>query len=162
MSAYPCVYKPDLPGDCPFAAPAVFAWRAVAEAVTNPNLPIPLSSGIFACVVGGLSVLQVLIKTYFLVGPRDKYRAYLPNWMSIGIAFVIPQTVYSTATLIGATIAAVWMKRWPAAFDTYCFAVAAGLIAGEGLGGVVGAGLELGGVSGSIYGTQIGCPGDRC
>lgn len=44
----------------------------------------------------------------------------------------------------------------------YCYAVAAGFIAGEGLGGVVQAVLEISGVSGSRYGTSAGCPGDDC
>lgn len=37
--------------------------------------------------------------------------------------------------------------------------VAAGLIAGEGLAGVINAALELGEVSGSYYGTTAGLPG---
>jgi uncharacterized oligopeptide transporter (OPT) family protein len=112
--------------------------------------------------MAGISVAQVLIKTYYLVGSREKYRAYLPSWMSIGIAFVVPQTYYATATLIGATISYVWARKWPKTFEMYCYAVCAGMIAGEGLGGVVGAALELGGVSGSVYGTQVGCPGNSC
>ncbi|PKS11079.1 hypothetical protein jhhlp_002840 [Lomentospora prolificans] len=165
MAAYPCVIHPeDFPADyiCPFSAPSVGAWRAVAEAVTNPDLPIPLSSGIVACVLGGICVAQVLIKHFFLTGAREKYRRWLPNWMSIGIAFVIPATVYATATLMGAVIAHFWAKKWPANFNMYCFAVAAGMLAGEGLGGVVGAALELAGVSGSVLGTMVGCPGERC
>ena len=162
MAAYPCVIHPDLYESCAFSAPSVSAWKAVAQAVTDPDVPIPLSSGIFAIVLGVICVVQVILKRLYLHGPREKYRNWLPNWMAIGVAFVIPQTVYSTATLIGAIAAHVWYKRSPATFDTYCYAIAAGLIAGEGLGGVVGAALELGGVSGSIYGTQIACPLDAC
>ena len=40
----------------------------------------------------------------------------------------------------------------------YAFAIAAGLIAGEGLAGVINAALELGKVSGSFKGTTIGNP----
>lgn len=138
------------------------AWQAVAEAVTNPQVPIPLSSGIFALVLGGVCIAQVLLKNFFLVGAREKHRQWLPNWMAIGVAFVIPQTYYSTATLIGATVSHFWQKKKPANFETYCFAVAAGLIAGEGLGGVIGAALQLAGVSGDVYGTTAGCPGDSC
>lgn len=162
MAAYPCVIDPDDYDHCAFSAPSVSAWRAVAEAVTNPNVPIPLSSGIFAIVLGVVAIGQVILKRMVLFGDREKYRIWLPNWMAIGVAFVIPQTVYSTATLTGALIAHFWVKRWPANFDRYCFAIAAGLIAGEGLGGVVGAALQLGGVSGDVYGTQIACPADSC
>jgi hypothetical protein len=41
----------------------------------------------------------------------------------------------------------------------YCFAVAAGFTAGEGLGGIVNAILTIAGISGARYGTSIGCPG---
>lgn len=41
----------------------------------------------------------------------------------------------------------------------YCFAIAAGFIAGEGLGGIVNAVLTITGVSGAVYGTTVGCPG---
>lgn len=138
------------------------AWQAVAEAVTNPQVPIPLSSGIFALVLGGVCIAQVILKNFFLVGAREKYRQWLPNWMAIGVAFVIPQTYYSTATLMGAIASHFWQKKKPANFERYCFAVAAGLIAGEGLGGVIGAALQLGGVSGDVYGTMVGCPMDSC
>ena len=78
--------------------------------------------------------------------------------MAIGVAFVIPATYHSTATLGGAIISHFWQKRNPENFERYCFAVAAGLIAGEGLGGVIGAALQLGGVAGDVYGTNVGCP----
>ncbi|KAK8136995.1 OPT oligopeptide transporter protein-domain-containing protein [Apiospora sp. TS-2023a] len=162
VTAYPCIIHADASDTCAFSAPTVAAWRAVAQAVTEPGITIPLSSGIFALVLGGLAILQVLVKRTMLSGEREKYRAYLPNWMAIGVAFVLPQTVYSSASLLGATIGHFWMKKRRANYDLYCYAVAAGLIAGEGLGGVVGAALQLGGVSGDEYGTHVGCPLDRC
>lgn len=39
----------------------------------------------------------------------------------------------------------------------YCFAVVAGFITGEGLGGIVNAVLTVMGVSGAVYGTTFGC-----
>ncbi|KAG8631230.1 hypothetical protein KVT40_000370 [Elsinoe batatas] len=149
MSAYPCVIRPDDFDTCPFSAPSVSAWRAVAVAVTAPSFNIPKSSAIFACVMGAVSVIQALVRHFYLHATREKYRIYLPNWMAVALAFVIPQTYYSTAMLIGAIVAHIWAKKSAKSFDMYCYAIAAGLIAGEGLGGVVGACLELGGVSGS-------------
>lgn len=162
MAAYPCVLDYEQDGSCTFSAPSVSAWQAVAEAVTQPNIPIPSSSGYFAIGVGIFSVCQVIFRRTFLVGERAKYAIWLPNWMAIGVAWVIPATVYSNATLTGAIISHFWAKKWPANFETYCYAIAAGLIAGEGLGGVVGAILELTGKSGSVYGTGIGCPDNSC
>jgi uncharacterized oligopeptide transporter (OPT) family protein len=88
MAAYPCIRDQTIE-ECPFSAPSVVAWQAVAEAVTLPKLPIPLSSGIFAIVCGVVCAIQALVKNFYLVGPREKYRDYLPNWMSIGVAWVL-------------------------------------------------------------------------
>ena len=94
MAAYPCLLRPDEFEKCPFTAPSVSAWRAVAEAVTQPDLPIPRSSAIFACVMGGASIVQAVIRHFYLVGPREKWRVFLPNWMAMAISFVVPQTYY--------------------------------------------------------------------
>lgn len=59
--------------------------------------------------------------------------------MCIGLAFTLPQTYYGTAMLIGAIPSYYWAKRNPKSFDILGYAVAAGLIAGEGIGGVINA-----------------------
>lgn len=161
MAAYPCIYNPsDDPGDiCPFSAPSVFAWRAVAEAVTNPNVPIPKTSAIFAGAMGAVCVVQALFKNFYLVGPREKYRIWLPNWMAIGVGWVLgADTGYSNAVLFGSITAWWWAKWFPKSFDMYGFAAAAGLIAGEGFAGVINAILEVAG-KGSEYGSMIAYPG---
>jgi uncharacterized oligopeptide transporter (OPT) family protein len=157
-SAYPCILDADAEV-CPFSVPSVAAWRAVAQAVTDPAVKIPRTSGIFAIVMGVFSILQAVFRHYYLVGSREKYREYLPNWGAIALSFVLPNPVFTTASLFGAIVAFAWRKYSLKAFDLYGYATAAGLIAGEGLGGVVGAALTLGGVSGDVLGTQIGCPG---
>ena len=161
-TAYPCIIHPDDYDTCAFFTPSVSAWVAVAEAVTKPTIFIPLSSGIFACVMGAISVIQVVFRHFYLIGQRDKYRVYLPNWGAIALSFIIPIPVFTNAALIGAIVATLWTKFKPKSFEIYGYAVAAGLIAGEGMGGVIGAGLQLGGVSGDVYGTQIGCPALSC
>lgn len=60
----------------------------------------------------------------------------------------------------GATVSFIWAKRHPVAYDMYCYSIAAGFIAGEGLGGIVNAVLQIAEVSGNYYGTTIGCPGN--
>ncbi|KAH8905675.1 OPT superfamily oligopeptide transporter [Coniochaeta sp. PMI_546] len=160
-SAYPCIYDSSYE-KCAFAIPSVSAWAAVAQAVTDPTVKIPLSSGIFAIVMGIVSVIQVIVRHYYLVGPREKYREWLPNWGAIALSWVIPAPVFANAALLGAIIAAFWRKYSMRTWDVYGYAVAAGLIAGEGLGGVVGAILTLAGVDGTVYGTQVACPLDSC
>ncbi|KAK1780627.1 OPT oligopeptide transporter protein-domain-containing protein [Copromyces sp. CBS 386.78] len=160
--AYPCIYDPNLEDDCAFAIPSVSAWKAVAQAVTDPNVKIPLSSGLFAIVMGVVSVLQVIVRHFYLVGEHEKWRKWLPNWGAIALAWVIPAPVFANAALLGAIIAAIWRKYSMRTWDIYGYALAAGFIAGEGLGGVVGAILTLAGVDGSVYGSNIGCPVDSC
>ncbi|KAI7786208.1 hypothetical protein LA080_004592 [Diaporthe eres] len=166
VQAYPCVIQKDA-DRCAFTASSV---AACAQAVTMRNVPIPRSFAIFARVTGFVAVVQVILKSRFLVDDHTRpdgrgwyrYRKWLPNWVPIGMAFVLPATHYSTATLIGALTSCFWAKKSPWSHGMYCYAVAAGFIAGEGLGGVVQAVLEISGVSGSRYGTSIGCPGDDC
>lgn len=65
--------------------------------------------------------------------------------------------------IIGALPCYFWAKRNPQSFDIYGFAIAAGLIAGEGIGGVINAVFQVAGISGpSPYGTNIACPADAC
>ncbi|KAI1822520.1 OPT oligopeptide transporter protein-domain-containing protein [Xylaria intraflava] len=158
-TAYPCI----LDGSkCPFAVPSVSAWAAVAQAVTDPTVHIPWSSGIFSIVMAIVVVAQVVVRHFWLVGEREWVRLYLPNWGAIALSFVLPSPVFTTAALFGALLAFAWRKWKLSSFDLYGYAVAAGFIAGEGLGGVVGAILQVAKVSGDIYGTNAGCPANSC
>lgn len=158
--AYPCILNGD--PKCAFGVPSVAAWAAVAKAVTDPSVHIPLTAGIFAIVMGAFSALQVVFRHYYLVGEREKYRVYLPNWGAVALSFVLPNPVFTTASMFGAIIAKLWRHYNMTAFDIYCYAIAAGFIAGEGLGGVVGAVLQIANVSGDVYGTTVGCPAGSC
>ena len=159
--AYPCIIDSEIE-DCPFTAPSVSAWKAVAVAVTDPTFPIPTSSGIFSIVFSGFGALMVLLRHYVLVGDREWMRVYQPNMMAISLAFVLPQTVYGIAMTIGAIPAFYWAKKYPASWDVYGFAVAAGLIAGEGIGGVINAVFQIAGIAGNKYGSGIACPMNSC
>ncbi|KAK6949872.1 hypothetical protein Daesc_008195 [Daldinia eschscholtzii] len=160
-TAYPCILDASAE-HCAFAAPSVSAWAAVAQAVTDPDVSIPLTSGIFSIVMAVFCVGQVIFRHFYLVGEREKYRQYLPNWGAVALSFVLPNPVFTTAALFGATLAWLWRKWNIKSFDLYGYAVAAGFIAGEGLGGVVGAILQISGVSGDILGTTAGCPAGYC
>ncbi|EAA29405.2 hypothetical protein GE21DRAFT_1685 [Neurospora crassa] len=161
--AYPCIYDPNFADtNCAFQIPSVSAWAAVARAVTDPTVKIPLSSGIFAIVMGVVSIIQVIVRHYYLVGERESWREWLPNWGAIALSWVIPAPVFANAALLGAIIAALWRKYSMRTWDLYGYALAAGMISGEGLGGVVGAILTLAGVDGSKYGSSIACPAGQC
>ncbi|KAM6503272.1 oligopeptide transporter [Amanita muscaria] len=154
--ASPCIINPPASGECTYGAPSVSAWAAVAVAVTSSKLPIPKTSGYTAIGLGIAAVLTLVLKIFFI--PR-KYWVYVPNWNAVGLAFVVPQPYYALAMAIGSMGNFIWQKRNPASHDMYMFAVAAGIVAGEGLGGVFQALLAVIGIDGSVYGTPIGCPG---
>jgi len=161
--AYPCVIAADAPPDCAFPGPSIAAWQAVAVAVTEKTFPVPRTSGIFAIVLSVFGAAMVLFRHYFYRGRFEKYRIYHPNMMTIGLAFVLPQTIYGTAMLIGSTVAYVWAKRSPRKFDIYGYAVAAGMIAGEGIGGFINAIFQIANIAGPTpYGTNVACPADAC
>ncbi|KAG6899675.1 hypothetical protein C0993_008029, partial [Termitomyces sp. T159_Od127] len=144
--ATPCILYLPASGQCQYGAPSVAAWVAVAVAVSSPHLPIPASSGYTAIALGIASVITVVAKHYWI--PK-KYYSYIPNWNAIGLGFVVPQVFYSIAMVFGCTFNTFWKRSNPASFDMYMFAVAAGLVAGEGLGGVFQALLAIIGVDGS-------------
>ena len=50
-----------------------------------------------------------------------KYRGYVPNPSAAGLAFVLPQTQYGLAMVIGATGAHFWRKRNPTHFEGCAF-----------------------------------------
>jgi hypothetical protein len=50
----------------------------------------------------------------------------------------------------GSLFAYFWLKKSPKGYDMYGFAVAAGMVAGEGLGGVLQALLAVAGVGGCV------------
>jgi len=101
-------------------------------------------------------MISLAVKHFFI--PK-KYWNWFPNWNAVGLAFVVPQVYYSIAMAIGSVFNYIWLLRSPGTFDMYMFAISAGLLAGEGLGGVFQALLAVAGVDGSVHGTSIGCPG---
>ena len=133
--------------ECTYAAPSIAAWVAVAEAVALPELrmfslyrslhhcphvelthfstAIPKSAGFTAIGLGIFTVAMVVIKHLWI--PK-KFWGYIPNWNAVGLAFVVPQVFYPIAMAAGSTFNYVWMKRNPASFDMYMFAVAVSLI----------------------------------
>jgi uncharacterized oligopeptide transporter (OPT) family protein len=99
------------------------------------------------------------MKHFYLVKERQKYRLYLPNFMTLGLMMVIPQPCIGTAMMIGAIIALLWKRLRPASYEEYLFSVLSGMMAGEGIGGVINAIVAIAGVQ---AGTGIGCPAGMC
>ncbi|KAJ3106943.1 hypothetical protein HDU97_005224 [Phlyctochytrium planicorne] len=154
--AYPCIlYNKDYP-KCEFDPPSVAAWASVASVLTSDKNPIPTSSGIAAIILSIIAVISVIAKRYV----PAQYRVFIPNMNAIGIAFILPNTVYGTAMVIGATWALLWKKKFPSSFEMFAYAIAAGLTAGEGIGGLIVAIFQIGGIKGELVASRFGCPTD--
>ncbi|PWN40327.1 OPT superfamily oligopeptide transporter [Ceraceosorus guamensis] len=152
--AYPCINDANI-DECAFSVPSVAAWQAVAVAVTADKLPVSLSSGLTAIFLGSFFSLTVVAKYFWIPA---KYHGYVPNANAIGLSFVIPQIYVPLAMAAGAVFLDFWRRRSARTADLYGYSVAAGLVAGEGIAGVINAALTIGGVDGSVYGSAVGVP----
>lgn len=163
-SAYSCVNDTTsaAAAQCSFQAPMAAAWRAIAIAASNPQSSIPSSSLVFSAMMAVLGSASVLIRHHLWTGRWSWMRQYHPSMMALAMAFINPLSIYATAMLMGALLAWYWMNSDAKSFHLWGHAVAAGWIAGEGIGGVVNAGLQISGLSGDVYGTVVGCPGGAC
>jgi OPT family oligopeptide transporter len=123
-------------------APAAHAWKAMAELLSKGVDALP--AGAEYAVAGGLAfgVIMAVLKKH---GPPALTR-FLPSGLAFGIAFIVP-AYYSVAMFIGSLVLVVWQKVNPESAKALAFSVASGLIAGEGLMGIVVAILTLLGVS---------------
>ncbi|KAL8281027.1 hypothetical protein RQP46_006706 [Phenoliferia psychrophenolica] len=155
--AYPCITDIDVDAaSCPFGLPAVAVRlsESVAVAVTSPKIPIAPSSAWACLILSIITVFTVVLKHYL---PANK-KVWVPNMSAVGLAMVVPQTYYPIAVTVGAAIAYGWQRRSPTSWEIYGFALSAGMIAGEGIAGVITAILVIAGVDGSVYGSAVGCP----
>ena len=125
-------------GDLP--APAAHAWKAMAQLLTQGfhALPQYAEQAVFIAIIG--SILLSLLKL------NKTLRPWVPSGLAMGIAFIVTPD-YSVAMFIGSLFLVAWQKKNPASCKSLSFPVASGLVAGEGLMGVVVAVLTLLGFS---------------
>lgn len=120
-------------------APAAFAWKAMAELLAKGFEALPpyaLEAVIVASIVGALSALLRKV---------DGIKKYVPSGLAMGIAFIIP-AYYSLVMVYGTVVWLIWRAKNPQSVSKYDFALASGLVAGEGLLGIVNAGLTILGI----------------
>jgi OPT family oligopeptide transporter len=120
-------------------APAAQAWKAMA---------VLLAQGFSALPTGALPAIGIAATVGLLLALLrrvDRLKQSVPSGLAIGIAFIIP-AYYSLVMVLGLFCWWIWKQRNPAAVARYDFVVASGLIAGEGLMGVVNAILTILGV----------------
>ncbi|KAL9647479.1 hypothetical protein ABK040_006840 [Willaertia magna] len=131
-------------GSSSFPAPAAHAWKAVAEVLSKGTSGLPQYAvyGIIAGAVFG-GVVALTYKIIQII--RPELSQYIPSALAFGIGMIVPPK-QSIAMFIGAMIFSVWKYRWPDSNNKYFFAISSGLIAGEGLIGIVLALLRLAGL----------------
>lgn len=112
-------------------APAVAAWKAVAELFREGFDAMPTMAMEAMAIAGGLGVVLALLEKLL---PK-KAATWVPSPGSIGLAMVVP-ALYSVSMFVGAVIAFVLTKTKPEWSKRFLIVLAAGLIAGESLVGV--------------------------
>lgn len=120
-------------------APAAMAWKAMAELLAEGWEALPPHAEIAVAVAAGCGLMLPLLRRLKWLAP------YIPSGLAMGIAFIIP-AFYSLVMFYGLIVWWIWGKVNRPAADALSFAVASGLIAGEGLMGMVSAVLTLLGV----------------
>jgi len=60
--------------------------------------------------------------------------------------------------VMGALWSHFWNKKNKKTYEICAYAIAAGLIAGEGIGGVINAIFQVANISGDTYGSTVACP----
>jgi len=113
-------------------APAVATWKAVAEVLAEGIETIPDGSrgGVAIALAVGF-ILAVLESTL-----PAKAKRFVPSASSLGFAFIIPPFI-SLAIFLGAMVRVLAEKLRPEWSRRYLIVLAAGLVAGESLAGVV-------------------------
>lgn len=120
-------------------APAAMAWKAMAELLAKGFDALPPKAPIALAVAAAVGVVLPLLRR------SDRLKPYIPSGMAVGIAFIIP-AFYSLVMFYGLIVWLIWRHLSPRTAGEYTFAVASGLIAGEGLMGIANAALTILGV----------------
>ncbi|KAM3507294.1 hypothetical protein MY11210_007217 [Beauveria gryllotalpidicola] len=141
-TAYPCIISGDA-STCDFPAPTVAAWRAVAVVASTPNPSIPLSSIYVSMLMAAISSVLVVAKHILCSSGYAWTKPYWPNMMIFGLAFTLPNAQTATTMMIGGVVAAIWRIKSVKRFEMYAFGVAAGFVAGEGIGGTINCALSI-------------------
>ncbi|MGA2402156.1 MAG: OPT family oligopeptide transporter [Syntrophobacteraceae bacterium] len=126
---YLLVPTPEVLGGEKFPAPSAQVWKGVAELLANGISSLHGSARI-ALVIG--ATVGALLSALDRVWP-SRIRSLLPSAMGLGLAFVIP--FWNTLSIfLGALVASLVRKT---RMQGYTIPVAAGMIAGESLIGVL-------------------------
>jgi len=113
-------------------APAVATWKAVAEGLAEGLSSLPPSAVTAIAIAAPLGFALALAERLLPERPRR----LLPSAPALGLALVIPAW-NSISLFLGALVAAAVTRASPLTGERYILPVAAGLVAGESLMGIV-------------------------
>lgn len=111
-------------------APAVAAWKAVAEIFAKGLETMPQGAIRAMVIAGALGILLAILEKQ-----KGKWVKLVPSPASIGIAMVIP-AYYSVSMFLGSAVALLLTRAVPSWSARFLIVVASGLVAGESLAGV--------------------------
>jgi uncharacterized oligopeptide transporter (OPT) family protein len=131
VPAYFVIAKPERLGN-ELAAPAAVAWASVAKLLKDGpgNLP---SLAVYAIAAGAMFGAVLAIAEELV--PKS-WKPYLPSATGLGIALVIDFND-SFAMLVGATVAWLLHRTRKDFAERYIVSASSGVVAGEGLMGIV-------------------------
>jgi OPT family oligopeptide transporter len=150
--AYPCLLVlPTKDAPCNFAMPAAQSWYGISYALTHGFTDaIPITAAWTSLGVSLAAIILVVVRKK----ASTRHRPYILSPIAFGLAFTFPSPYILTSMAIGGVLMHVWQRFYPKHHEKYGFAVGAGLLAGEGLGGFVWSCLILVGATWvSTYGT---------
>ncbi len=111
-------------------APAVAAWKAVAELFQSGLEALP-AGALEAGLVGvGIGILLPIIEKL----TPAKHRRFIPSAASFGLGFVVPM-YQGFMIFLGGLVALLFAFGWPTISKRFAVTIFAGLIAGESLVG---------------------------
>ncbi|KAJ2961362.1 hypothetical protein NQZ79_g3375 [Umbelopsis isabellina] len=149
--AYPCVISQDDDEKCQFGLVAVTAWKNVTLLLTGGE-SIPKESLILTGVCAGLGVIFPAVKFFFL---PEKYHRFWPSISAVGVGFINTGPEVPIAMVIGWCAGKIWKRVRRTDYDNFMYAVAGGMIAGQGISAILKAVLTIGGVP--QWATAISC-----
>ena len=120
-------------------APAAFSWKAMAELLIQGLDALPPHAEVAVAAGAAFGALLSVLRRIPVLAP------YLPSGLAIGIAFIV-QAFYSLVIFLGSLVLVIWQRSSPVSAKRLSFAVASGLVAGEGLFGIFKAAMTLLGV----------------
>jgi len=113
-------------------APAVATWKAVAEALGGGLSGIPDTAIVAMAIGGALGVALALVERR-VSGAK---LTWIPSGATLGLAFVIPAST-SVTLFVGALLGTLLQRIAPGWAARFLLSIAAGLVAGESLFGVI-------------------------